>query len=110
MCLFNTATLPHNGGMNETLLTERAGLLTKGDEFELKLSGEDGNWSAFVFHGVTEHPSGNSWVNAFGGDPVRPQHAHRRQWHSFDVDRVVTEANPIRPTWRSRRRPEVSGG
>lgn len=87
--------------------TEGAGTLTLGSEFELKLNTEaeeGGNWSAFVFHGVVEHPKGGRWVSAFGGDPVRAQHAHRRQWHSFDLERVRTQAQPIRPTWSARRR------
>lgn len=86
-----------------TLDTEQAGTLNLRDEFELKLAGEEGNLSHFVFHGVKVHPLGGTWVNAFGGDPVKKDHAHRRQWHSFAVDRVVSEARPCRPTWRTRR-------
>jgi hypothetical protein len=89
--------------------TEGAGTLTLGSEFELKLNTsaeEGGNWSAWVFHGVVEHPLGGKWVSAFGGDPVstKKEPDHRRQWHSFDLDRVRTQAQPIRSTWSARRR------
>ena len=86
------------------LTTDNAGVLDVGDEFEIKLNDtEGGNFSHFVFHGLMEGSKG-SWVSAFGGDPVRAQHAHRRQWHSLSVIRVVSDARPCRPTWRSKRR------
>lgn len=73
------------------LLTEHAGLLKKGDQFRIKLTGEDGNWSVFFFHGVVYSPSGVPSVSAFGGD-ANPK--GRRQWHSFRVARVVGDAQP----------------
>lgn len=87
--------------LTDTFQTDNAGLLTYGDEFEFKLTGEDGNWSAFRFFGHVTHPKGGEWINVFGGDPVRSEHAHRRQWHSLDVEKVRTQARPIRAIWRA---------
>lgn len=69
--------------------TDKAGLLTYGDQFKLKLTGEDGNWSVFFFRGVVYSPSGVPSVSAHGGD-ANPK--GRRQWHAFAVDRVVSDA------------------
>lgn len=73
------------------LLTEKAGLLRDGDQFKLKLSGEDGNWSVFRFRGVVYSPAGIPSVSAWGGD-ANPK--ARRQWHAFDVARVIEQAQP----------------
>lgn len=86
----------------DTFQTGNAGLLSKGDEFEFKLYGEEGNYGAFTFHSHTVHDKGE-WITVYGGDPIKKDHAHRRQWHSLNVDRVRAEAKPIRPTWRSKR-------
>lgn len=83
--------MPERRATEPELLTEKAGLLTKGSQFRLKLTGEDGNWSVFHFHGVVYSPGGTPSVSAYGGD-ANPK--GRRQWHSFRVARVVADAMP----------------
>lgn len=74
--------------------TENAGILSEGDEFRLKLAGEDGNFSVFKFIKFTTTSRGASWVTAYGGDTIKKDHNHRRQWHAFDPERVAREAQP----------------
>lgn len=87
----------------DTFDTDNAGTLSMGDEFEFKLTGEEGNWSAWVFHGHIVHPKGGEWINAYGGDPIRKGQEHRRQWHALPVDGVRSGAKTIRSTWRAKR-------
>lgn len=87
----------------EHLDTDNAGTLWIRDEFEFKLNDVEGaNYGHFIFHGLIEGPKGR-WVNAFGGDAIRADKKHRRQWHALDVDRVVAEAKVCRATWRTKR-------
>lgn len=52
---------------------------------------DDGNFGVFRFRGHYLHENGSEHISCYGGD-ADPK--GRRQWHSFDTERVRTQALP----------------
>ena len=87
-----------------TFTTNNAGILSEGDDFEYQPSDAEGaGWQVFTFRGHITADNGAEHINCYGGDPIKADYGHRRQWHAFDTDSIKTGARPVRAAWRSKR-------
>jgi hypothetical protein len=86
-----TQAAPVRRETETSLNTEQAGRLDDGDEFKFQPGGFNTSWQVFTFRGVVYSPSGIPSVSCYGGDP-NPK--GDRAWRAFQVERIVSEAQP----------------